>query len=127
VTPDQIARAFSQHRFEEAFSHLRDDIVWTMPGTAVLAGKAAVVDACRRTSTELADTETEWHRTVCANGSDVIAVDAVARYVGPDGVTAVSSCDIFEFVDGAVAAITSYAAEVDPGDLDGHAPRATEP
>jgi hypothetical protein len=51
---------------------------------------------------------------VVADGADVVAVDTVARYSGPGGVTAVASCDIYEFVDEEVRAITSYAVEVDP-------------
>ena len=34
----------------------------------------------------------------------------------PDGVTAVASCDIYEFDGEEISAITSYAVEVDPGD-----------
>lgn len=44
----------------------------------------------------------------------VVAVDAIGRYAGRDEVSAVSSCDIYEFVDGTVQTITSYALEVDP-------------
>ena len=51
---------------------------------------------------------------VVAAGSDTVAVDTFARYSGPAGVTAVASCDIYEFTGEQVAAITSYAVEVDP-------------
>ena len=49
-----------------------------------------------------------------AAGADVVAVDTFARYTGPDGTTAVASCDIYEFNGSKIAAITSYAVEVDP-------------
>jgi hypothetical protein len=43
----------------------------------------------------------------------------VARYVDADGTTSVvSSCDIYEFSDGQVTAITSYAVELDPAEQD---------
>jgi hypothetical protein len=46
----------------------------------------------------------------------VVAVDAIGRYEGTSGVSAASSCDIFEFSDGKINTITSYAAEVDADD-----------
>ena len=49
-----------------------------------------------------------------AAGSDVVAVDTFARYSGPSGLTAVASCDIYEFTGEEITAITSYAVEVDP-------------
>jgi hypothetical protein len=44
----------------------------------------------------------------------VVAVDTLARYTGPNGTTTVASCDIYEFTGEEIAAITSYAVEVDP-------------
>jgi hypothetical protein len=41
-----------------------------------------------------------------------VAVDAIGCYVGPDGVSTVSSCDIFEFDHHLIVAITSYAVEL---------------
>ena len=52
-------------------------------------------------------------RFVSIAGPDAAAVDVVARYVAADGhVSVVSSCDIYEFADGKLAAITSYAVEL---------------
>jgi hypothetical protein len=61
----------------------------------------------------LAGTTTMCDRFVCAAGDAVVTIDVVARYEHCDGVTAVSSCDIHEFADNKIAAITSYAVEVD--------------
>jgi hypothetical protein len=42
-------------------------------------------------------------------------IDSRAEYVDGDGESShVASCDIYEFIDGKVAAITSYAVEVEP-------------
>lgn len=41
-----------------------------------------------------------------------MAVVAIGCYVGPDGVSIVSSCDIYEFDDDLIVAITSYAVEL---------------
>jgi hypothetical protein len=44
----------------------------------------------------------------------VVAVDTLARYSGPNGVTTVASCDIYEYTGEQIMAITSYAVEIDP-------------
>ena len=113
MSNEEVARAFSGHRFEETFDHLADDVVWNLAGEARLEGRSAVVDACRGTATGLADVTTTWLRFVSTGDGDVVAVDTIGRYEDNDGVTAVSSCDIYEFVDGRIRAITSYTVEVD--------------
>jgi hypothetical protein len=106
VNHADIGRAFSSHRFEEVFDHLADDVTCHLVGAATLNGRDAVVDACRQTAAENADTTTSWLRFVSAGSGDVVAVDAIGRYDSPDGVTAVSSCDIYEFEDDLIRAIT---------------------
>jgi ketosteroid isomerase-like protein len=112
--PGAVARAFSEHRFDEALGFLAKDVRWTIVGYMVLEGADAVRQTCRETAASLEDTTTTYDRCVVADGADVVAVDTVARYSGPGGVTAVASCDIYEFVDEEIRAITSYAVEVDP-------------
>jgi hypothetical protein len=68
--------------------------------------------ACRATAQENADVETTWLRFISAGTGEVVAVDAIARYTGPDAVSTVSSCDIYEFEDDLITAITSYAVEL---------------
>ncbi|MCV7154519.1 nuclear transport factor 2 family protein [Mycolicibacterium pyrenivorans] len=114
--PGAVGRAFSEHRFDEALEHLAKDVTWTIVGGMVLEGAEAVRQTCRGTLESLKGTSVEFDRCVTAAGSDVVAVDTVARYVRPDGVTAVASCAIYEFDDEKITAITSYAVEVDPGD-----------
>ena len=90
---------------------------WTAVGEGVLTGRPAVVEACEATLTELSGTTTDFSRFVVVAEPDgsAAAVDVVARYVDGDGTTSVvSSCDVYEFRDGLVAAITSYAVELDP-------------
>ncbi len=45
-----------------------------------------------------------------------------ARYIRPDGVTAVAGCDIYEVSGDKISAITSYAVEVDPEDAGSQPP-----
>lgn len=116
--PDSLARAFSGHRFVETFEHLADDVRWIQVGQGVVQGREAVIDVCQGTLAELADITTTWSRFVATSSEEeVVAVDAVGRYDGPDGVTAVSSCDIYEFRDGKISTISSYAVEVDPDNV----------
>lgn len=114
---NDIARAFSGHKFEEVFDRLADDVRWILPGQVVLEGSDAVIAACRGTLADLNGTTTSWKRFVSVAGTDVVAVDAVGRYVDEDGVSAVSSCDIYEFANDKIVTITSYAVEVDPDNV----------
>lgn len=109
-----VGRAFSEHRFDDALDHLAGDVRWTIVGYMVLEGADAVRQTCRETLDSLADTTTTYDRCVVAAGSDTVAVDTFARYRGHGGTTAVASCDIYEFEGEKIAAITSYAVEVDP-------------
>ena len=116
MTPQQIAEAFSGHRFTETYEHLADDVRWVLPGQDVLEGKAAVVAACDASAAEMARlAHTEFTRFVSVGDDRVAAVDAVGRYVGTDGsVSIVSSADVYEcWDDGRVQTITSYAVELE--------------
>lgn len=114
MTNLDLARAFSGHRFSETYEHLAETVAWNLVGQARLQGRDAVIAACEATSTENADVITSWARFVATADGPTVAIDAIGRYAGPDGVSAVSSCDIYEFVEGRIHTITSYAVEVDP-------------
>ncbi|MDT5208467.1 MAG: hypothetical protein QOF67_882 [Mycobacterium sp.] len=114
IDPGAIGRAFSEHRFDEALGHLAKNVRWTIVGYMVLEGADAVRQTCHDTTESLEGTTTTYDRCVVAAGSDTVAVDTFARYTRPDGMTAVASCDIYEFANDEIAAITSYAVEVDP-------------
>ncbi len=74
-----------------------------------------MVDACEATLVELATTTIKFSRFVVVADDNAAAVDVVGQYVDADGTTSVvSSCDVYEFRDGMVTAITSYAVELDP-------------
>ncbi|MET0885630.1 MAG: nuclear transport factor 2 family protein [Mycetocola sp.] len=111
---EELARAFSSHHFEEVIDRLAADVVWNLVGEARLEGRAAVVDACRGTAAEVENVTTIWLRFISTGDGDVVAVDVIGRYESADGVTGVSSCDIYEFADGLIRGITSYTVEIDP-------------
>ena len=117
-----VGRAFSTHRFEESLPRLAKNVRWTIVGYMVLEGADAVIRTCNETRESLAETATTLERCVVAAQGSVVAVDTLARYTGPNGVTAVAGCDIFEFTDSKISAITSYAVQVDP-DCSGAPPR----
>ena len=112
--PGAVGRAFSEHRFDEALPHLAKDVRWTVVGYMVLEGADAVRQTCRETLESLEGTTTTYDRCVMAVDERVVAVDTLARYSGPNGVTSVASCDIYEFTGEEITAITSYAVEIDP-------------
>ena len=109
------AEAFSSHRFDDAYPSLAPDVTWNVIGGETRHGRDAVTAVCEATLAELAETgtTTEFTRFVTVSDADHACVDTVARYTGHAGaVTAVSSCDIYEFRDGALMTITSYYADV---------------
>jgi len=116
MNTQQIAEAFSAHRFTETYEHLAANVRWVLPGQAPIEGRNAVVAACNASLVEMAQlTRAEFSRFVSVADDRVAAVDAVGRYVSPDGsVSVVSSADIYELDgDGLVTTITSYAVELD--------------
>ena len=115
TSSQQIAEAFSGHRFSDTYDHLAADIRWVLIGGETIQGRDQVIQTCEQTAAELTETTTEFLRFLAIAGTGAVAVDAVARYVGADGTTSVvSSCDIYEFDEGVVAVITSYSAELYP-------------
>lgn len=113
--PRTVAEAFSRHEFASTYDQIADDVTWFLPGSAPILGKEAVVAACEQTLADLTETRTEFVRFLVVADDAAVAVDVVAHYTEPHGsVSVVSSADIYEFRDGFVAAITSYAVELDP-------------
>ena len=112
----EIAEAFSRHRFEETVPHMLDDLEWTLVGERRIVGKADVVAACRESAGYLADVRTTFDAfKVVANEGSVV-IDSRAEYLDRDGEAShVASCDIYDFVDGRLAGITSYTVELSPG------------
>jgi hypothetical protein len=113
MNQQQIAEAFSSHRFAETFEYLSPDVRWTNVGGADFAGADAVIATCEGTSAELASSTTTFRSFRSIVGTDAVVVDAIAEYRDSDGISVVSSCDLYDFAGGLVVAITSYAVELD--------------
>ena len=110
---EKVARAFSSHRFDQALTHLADDVVWTRVGDKPLIGRKAVKKACERTATELNGVTTEFQRFRTVVGEDSVVVESLGRYTGPGGdVSIVASCDVYDFDDERITEIVSYTVEL---------------
>lgn len=118
---ERVCLAFCEHRFDDLLPHLTSRVRWTIPGYMVLEGADAVMRTCRETAGSMEGTTFTTDRRVVVHGisegRNIVAVDTFNRYQSPGGVTAVSRCHIFEFDGARVAAITSYAVEVDPDNI----------
>ena len=115
LTNRQVAEAFSAHRFDDTFAQLADDVTWNLVGEELLRGRDAVVAACRQSLAGLAGVTATFESFKVVEGESCVVVDAVGRYVDPDGQTSlVSSCDLYDFTGATVTAITSYAVELAP-------------
>ena len=115
MSTQQIAEAFSSHRFTEVYDHLHDAVTWVLPGQDAIVGRDAVVAACEAALIGFAElTSTSFDRFISVGGADVAAVDAIGRYEQADGaVSVVSSADVYEFDEqGRLVRITSYAVEL---------------
>lgn len=114
LSPRQIAEAFSSHEFEAAYPYLAEDVRWDLVGAEPLHGQAAVVAACSGTAQHLGDITTTFEKFRAVVGEDSVVIDSVGRYVGGGDDTRVASCDLYDFRDGQVVAVTSYTVEL-PG------------
>jgi len=114
MSPDneEIARAFSGHRFAEAYPYLAQDVQWEMVGGANAIGKKAVVDVCEGTRRELTDVTIRFTRFRAVVAGDAVVVDTIVEYTGPGEASSVASCDLFDFHDGLVTTIRSFTVEL---------------
>jgi hypothetical protein len=112
-TARDIAEAFSHHRFEDTYASLAQDVQWNQVGGEMLRGRAAVIEACDETADELADVATTFSRVRVIEAPDCVVVDSEAEYAAENEVSTVASCDIYDFTDGRLSAITSYAIELE--------------
>ena len=113
-TPRQLAEAFSHHEFARTYPHLADDVRWRNVGGDEHVGAAAVVAACDTSAAYLAGVRTTFtsSRTIVDAGGDSVVVETTADYLDGDETSTVSSCDLYDFVDGRLVTITSYAVEL---------------
>lgn len=113
MSSEDVAVAFSRHRFAEAYPALHEDLRWRLVGGPVLVGRAAAIEACEGTLAGLVDTTTTFTRFRTVVGADAVVVDSEAEYASAEGsVVRVASCDLYRFTGDEVVEITSYTVEL---------------
>lgn len=112
VTNEDVARAFSEHRFKDAYPFISQDVRWNVVGAAVLPGKQVLMQSCSTLSAELDGIDVEFSRFRVITSDAAVVVDSLAHYGGDDP-SSVAACDIYEFDGEMVTTITSYNVEVD--------------
>jgi hypothetical protein len=115
---EQIAEAFSRHRFTEVYPFLADDVQWDIVGDRLVVGSADVRATCEQSAGYLATVRTDFRRFRTVVGDDSVVVDSDAQYTDQDGASSlVASCDLYDFAAGTLTRITSYTVQRDdPGD-----------
>lgn len=113
TTNEEIARAFSGHRFAETHPHLAQDVRWEPVGGSTMQGRDAVIAACEQTNEYLAQATTTFRKFDVVVGSDAVVIDSLAEYAGADERSSVvASCDLYRFADNEETAIVSYTVEI---------------
>jgi len=113
-TIEQIAEAFSRHRFSETYAYLSDSIRWNLVGAEPVVGKDEVVNTCQKSSDELANVAVTFRRFRSVADEDCVVVDSEAEYVDEaNQVSVVASCDLYDFSNGQLSQITSYTIELE--------------
>ncbi len=112
TTQIEIAEAFSHHQFATTFDQFASDIEWRNLGGQHHIGRQAVIDACNESSAYLHTIRTTFTRFRTIATTDCVVIDAQADYLDGDEPSTVASCDIYDFRDGKLAAITSYTVEI---------------
>jgi len=110
LTPSEIAVAFSSHRFDEAEPYLADDVFWDLVAGAPRLDKAEVLALTAESAEALRSITTTFIDQRVIESDDTVVVDSVVEYVDEDGEkSVVSSCDLYEFENGLIVHIRSYA------------------
>ena len=114
-TISETAEAFCRHRFKDTYPFILDEAEWTLVGGEKLHGKTDIVAVCEETASELENTTTMFDTLKVIASDDCVVIDSRAEYIDGKGESShVASCDIFDFIDGNIAAITSYTIEIEP-------------
>ena len=82
---EDIATAFSRHRFEDAYPYLADDVRWNQVGREQVKGKDAVRAACDATANALAGVETIFHRFDVRVTDTFVVIESVTTYREEEG------------------------------------------
>ena len=109
----QIAEAFSRHRFAVTYPYLVDDIKWSIVGNEALVGREAVIDRCDESAKYLETVSTTFIKLKIARAETCVVVESIAQYQDQENqISNVASCDVYQFSDERLVEITSYNIEL---------------
>jgi hypothetical protein len=108
----QIAEAFSRHRFDEAYPYLHEDVRWILVGDREVVGRDAVVATCTQSAAYLAGVAPAFRRVKVVASDRCVVVDCEVDYAEGGGTSRVASCDLYDFTDGRLTMITSYTVQL---------------
>jgi hypothetical protein len=113
LTPEQIATNFSCHEFEITYPYFTESILWVNVGGEEYKGKEAVIEACRSSLDYLQQVVTTRKKCDVLVGKDMVIVQTETEYTDPkQEKSIVASCDIYQFTEEKLIAITSYNIEL---------------
>lgn len=113
LTINQIAEAFSSHRFAETYPCLSDSIRWNNVGGEEYIGRDVVIDQCEQSASYLSTVSTTFTKFKVTQAQACIVIESVAQYKdNEDRLSIVASCDIYQFADELLVEITSYNIEL---------------
>lgn len=116
LTFEQIAEAFSSHKFELIYPYLSDHIRWDNVGGEQFDGRDNVIHACEQSATYLAAVKTKFSKFRAIVSENCVVIDSLAEYeASGNELSTVASCDIYQFTEGKVSEITSYNIELNQG------------
>ena len=109
----QIAQYFSKHQFELTYPFLADTIEWHLVGGEPITGKENVVRACDESAQYMKEITTKFTKFKVISSDGCVVIDSLTEYIDKENQsTMVASCDIYEFANNHLAAITSYCIEL---------------
>lgn len=112
LSNEQIAEAFSRHRFAETYPYLAGDVRWTLVGGQDIVGSKDVMGTCDENAGYLGSVTTRFTKFRVVTGADTVVVDSTTEYVDGDETSVVASCDLYDFAGGKLTGITSYSVDL---------------
>ena len=78
LTIDQIAEAFSSHRFAETYPYLSDSMKWNNVGGEEYIGRDVVIDQCEQSASYLTTVSTTFTKFKVRRAQACVVVESVA-------------------------------------------------
>jgi hypothetical protein len=113
MTKTDIACAFSNGDFANAFPYLHDKIVWQIVEEAAFTGKEAVMQQCRQVKSYFDSVTTRFKTNHVISEANKVVVSGTAEFLRDDvRLSFVSACDLYEFdEDDRLVHISSYCIQ----------------